>query len=67
MVSLSRPLADFGNPRVGNRGAVGVNCLAEMRTYEIYKVYFNDRQYWTFGKILCEYRKYSKFILYDGL
>ena len=27
-------------------------------------IYSNDGQYWTFGKILCEDRKY---ILHDGL
>ena len=66
MVSLSRPLADFGNPRVKNRDAIGVCCLAKMRTYEIYKIHFNDGQYRTFGNFRGEYKKHTKYNLYDG-
>ena len=47
MVSLSRHLAYFNNLR-----ATGVNCSAQMRTYEIY----NDGQYQTDCKFRCEDR-----------
>ena len=29
-------------PGLKNRGAIGVCCLAKMRTCEIYKIYYND-------------------------
>ena len=32
-----------------------------MLSFEKYKTYFNDGQYWTFGKIACEARKYTKY------
>ena len=66
MVSLSRPLADFGIPGLENRGAIGVCCLAKMLTYEIRKINFNYGQYRTLGNLWGEDRKYTKCTLYDG-
>ncbi len=67
MVSLSRPLPDFGNPRAGKpRGNWRLLSCPKMRTYEIYKIYFNDGQYRTFGNFRDEYRKYSNLFYMMG-
>jgi hypothetical protein len=36
------PLPISAIPGPEKREAIGTNCIAKMRTYEIYKIYIND-------------------------